>query len=157
MFKTEDNYNLYYDGRVSKDQATSFKNLIEEYQLSSEITVLLEKHFNFRTYNTYSDHKKLIWILYKTLGSFAITILFAEEDHPHGCEYQARVDFIVDAGGNFDYEFKNSLFLYETQAPSDQCEERIAQKTFGFEKDCRIKGSLAGMDLEAFVRRIMNE
>ena len=157
MFKTEDNYNLYYDGRVSEDQATSFKKLIEKHELSSEMTALLEKHFNFRTYNTYNDHRKLLWVLYKTLGSFAITILFAEEDHPHGCEYQARVDFIVDAGGNFDYEFKNDLFLYETQAPSDQCEERIAQKTMGFDQDCRIKGSLADMDLEEFLWKITRE
>ena len=157
MFKTEDNYNLYYDGGVSEDQATSFKNLIEEHQLSSEMTALLEKHFNFRAYNTYSDHTKLLWVLYKTLGSFAITILFAEEDHPHGCEYQARVDFIVDAGGNFDYEFKNSLFLYETHALSDPCEERFAQKTIGFDQDCRMRGSLAGMDLEAFLRKTTRE
>ena len=151
MFKTDDNYNLYYDERVSEDHYSSLKELIEENQLSSELLALLGNHFNFRIHNTYSDHRKFLWALYKTLGPFAITILFAEEEHPHGCEYQARVDFYVDAGGGFDYELKNSLFLYETKKLSDECEERLAQKTTGFDIDRRIKGNLVGMDLDKFL------
>lgn len=157
MFRTDDNYNLYYDGAISGDQETAFQTLIAENQLSSEVTELLQRHYNFRIKNAYEDHRKLLWVLYKTLGPFAVTILFAEEEHPHGCEYQARVDFYVDASGSFDYELKNNLFLYETKNLSDECEERLAQKSIGFEADRRIKGNLMGMDLETFLGRTTTE
>lgn len=151
MFRTDDNYNLYYDERVSQDLYTDLKKLIEEHQLTSEFLALLGNHFNFSMHNTYSDHRKFLWVLYQTLGPFAITILFAEENHPHGCEYQARVDFLVDGSGSFDYELKNSLFLYETRKLSDACEERIARGSIGFEPDLKMKGNLATIDLEAFL------
>lgn len=157
MFRTDDNYNLYYDGAISGDQETAFQTLIAENQLSPEVTELLQRHYNFRIKNAYEDHRKLLWVLYKTLGPFAVTILFAEEEHPHGCEYQARVDFYVDASGSFDYELKNNLFLYETKNLSDECEERLAQKSIGFEADRRIKGNLMGMDLETFLERTTTE
>ncbi len=47
MFKTDDNYNLYYDGTVSGDQETAFQTLIEEHQLSPEFTELLKRDYNF--------------------------------------------------------------------------------------------------------------
>ena len=151
MFRTNDNYYLYYDEIVSEEHYTNLKELINEHQLSSEFPALLGKHFNFTIHNTYNDHRKLLWVLYQTLGPFAVTILFAEEEHPHGCEYQARVDFYVDASGSFDYDLKNSLFQYETKKLSDECEERLAQKSIGFEVDGRIKGNLMGMDLKTFL------
>ena len=157
MLKTDDNYNLYYDERVSEDYYTDLKELIEKHQLASEFLALLGNHFNFRIHNTYNDHKKLLWLLYKTLGPFAITILFAEENHPHGCEYQARVDFFVDGSGSFDYELKNSLFLYETKKLSDECEERLAQGSIGFQPDRRINGNLVGMTLETFLEATTTE
>ena len=157
MFRTDDNYNLYYDERVSEDHYTSLKELIGEYQLSSEFPALLGNHFNFTIHNTYNDHRKLLWVLYNVLGPFALTILFAEEEHPHGCEYQARVDFYVDASGSFDYELKNSLFLYETKNLSEECDERLTQKSIGFEIDRRIKGNLGGMDLETFLEKTTTE
>lgn len=154
MFRTDDNYNLYYDGVVSKDQETNFKRLIEQQEIATEFTELLKKHHNFGISNTYGAHKKLIWALYETLGSFAITILSAEEVHPHGCEYQVKVDFYIEANGNFEYELKNNLFLYDDYGPSDECKERIARKLIGFDKDCRVKANIKGMDLNNFIRKI---
>ena len=151
MFKTDDNYNLYYDDKVSEGHYASLKDLIQEHQLSPELLGLLGSHFNFRIHDTYIDHRKFLWALYKTLGPYAVTILFAEEEHPHGCEYQARVDFFVDVSGSFDYELKNSIFTYETNDLSDECEDRLAQKSIGFEVDRRIKGNLLDKDLETFL------
>jgi hypothetical protein len=91
------------------------------------------------------------------LGPFAITIFFAENDHPPGCEYRAKVDFYVDATGNFDYELKNHLFIYEDFRLSEKCEERKAQESIGFEKDRRIKGNIREMELETFIKSITAE
>jgi len=133
MLRTDDNYNLYYDGIVSREQETNFKTLIMRHQITTEFETLLKRDYNFRIPNTYGEHKKLIWILYKTLGLFAISALFAEEAHPPGCEYEARVDFYIEANGNFEYELKNKLFLYEDYGSSDECKDRIARKSIGFD------------------------
>jgi hypothetical protein len=124
MFRTDDNYNLYYDGAISEDQETAFQTLIAEHQLSPEFTELLKRHYNFRIKNSYDDHKKLLWIFYKVFGSFAITIFSAEEEHPHGCEY------------------------------SDECNERIEKGSAGFEKDCKVRGKIGEMQLEPFVKSL---
>ena len=157
MFRTDDNYNLYYDGMISEDQEANFKTLIEQHQLSAEFAALLKRHYNFSIPNTYGEHKKLLWILFKTLGPFAITILSAEEVHPPGCEYQVRVDFYIEANGNFDYELKNSLFLYDDYGSSDECKERIERKAIGFDKDCRVKANMGQMDLNDFIEKITIE
>jgi hypothetical protein len=157
MFRTDDNYNLYFDGVVSKDSEANFNKLIEEYQLDAELAALLKRQHNFRIYNSYEEHKMFLWSLYRALGPFAITIFFAEDDHPRGCEYQARVDFYIDGTGNFDYELKNSLFRYEEYELTEECKERIEQKLVGFEEDCRIKGSIGEMNPEAFVKSITAE
>jgi hypothetical protein len=154
MFKTDDNYNLYYDGRISEEQETNFQTLIMQHQISTEFADLLKKDYNFKISNSYDEHKKLIWILYKTLGLFAISALFAEEAHPPGCEYEAKVDFYIEANGNFEYELKNNLFLYEDYGSSDECKDRIAQKSIGFDKNCRIRGNIGEMDLNDFLRKI---
>ena len=154
MFKTNDNYNLYFDGVISLDQEASFKKLIDKHQLDVELTNLLKMHHNFTINNSYKLHKSLLWILYDTLGEYAITVFFAEAEHPLGCEYQSKVDFYVDARGNFDYESKNNLFLYDDHESSDECIARIAQKSVGFDKDCRVKGNIKGMDIEAFVESV---
>lgn len=157
MSRTDDNYNLYFDGLVSEEQENNFKKLTDNHNLASELAGLLKIHHNFRTTNTYDQHKTLLWVLYKTLGPFAITIYFAEEDHPSGCEFQAKVDFYIDAAGNFDYERKNNLFVYEDYKLSDECEERKEQKLVGFEKDCRTKGNIKDMDSESFTKSITAE
>ena len=154
MFSTDDNYNLYYDGVVSKEQEASFKTLVMQHQIATEFAVLLKKDYNFNISNTYDEHKRLIWILYRTLGPFGLSAIFAEKVHPPGCEYEARVDFYVEAKGNFEYELKNSLFLYDDYGSSDECQERIARKSIGFDKNCRIRGNMGGMDLTDFVRKI---
>jgi hypothetical protein len=154
MFKTDDNYNLYYDGTISGDQETAFQTLIEEHQLSAEFAELLKRDFNFRIKNSYDDHKKLLWIFYKVFGSFAITIFFAEEEHPHVCEYQAKVDYFVDENGNYEYEIKNSLFRYDNYEMSDECNERIEKGSTGFEKDCKVRGNMGEVQLEPFIRNL---
>ena len=154
MFRTDDNYNLYYDGVISKEEETTFQTLIMQNQIATEFEVLLKTDYNFKISNTYGDHKKLLWILYKTLGSFAISALFAEEAHPPGCEYEARVDFYIEANGNFEYELKNNLFLYDNYESSDECKERIAGKSIGFDKNCRIRGNIKAMDLTDFIAKI---
>jgi len=154
MFETDDNYNLYYDGVVSEDQENEFKELINEYEMSGEFLNLLERHYDFRITNTYNDHKKLIWVLYKTLGSFAITIFFAEHEHPPACEYQAKADFYVEPNGNFEYELKNQVFIYDDVESSAECQERVARKSIGFDKDFRSKGNVRGMDLKDFTASI---
>ena len=154
MFRTDDNYNLYYDGTASRDQETAFQELIEEHQLSGEFTELLKRDFNFKINNSYDDHKKFLWIFYKVFGSFAITIFFAEEEHPHGCEYQARVDYFVDESENYEYEMKNHLFRYDSYGMSDECKERIEKGSTGFEKDCKVRGNMGQMQLEPFIRSL---
>jgi hypothetical protein len=154
MFSTDDNYNLYYDGVVSKEQEASFKTLVMQHQIATEFAVLLKKDYNFNISNTYDEHKRLIWILYRTLGPFGLSAIFAEKVHPPGCEYEARVDFYVEAKGNFEYELKNKLFLYDDYGSSDECQERIARESIGFDKNCRIRGNMGGMDLTDFVRKI---
>jgi hypothetical protein len=154
MFKTDDNYNLYYDGLISEEQETNFKSLIMQNQISTEFGALLKTDYNFNISNTYGEHKKLIWILYKTLKVFALTALFAEEAHPTGCEYEARVDFYVEGRGNFEYELKNNLFLYEDYNSSDECIERIALKSIGFDKNCKIRGNMGEMNVNDFVKDI---
>ena len=157
MFRTDDNYNLYYDGEISQEQETNFKTLIKQHQIAAEFAVLLHKDYNFMISNTYGEHKKLIWILYHTLGPFAISAIFAEEVHPPGCEYEARVDFYVEANGNFEYELKNNLFLYDDYVSSDECKERIALNSIGFDKNCRIGGNIGSMDLHDFVKKVTAE
>jgi hypothetical protein len=154
MFRTDDNYNLYYDETISGDQETAFQKLIEEHQLSPEFTELLKRDYNFQIKNSYDDHKKLLWIFYTVFGSFAVTIFFAEEEHPPGCEYQARVDYFVDESGNYEYEMKNHLFQYGTYGISDECNERIEKGTIGFENDCKVKGSMREMQLESFLKSL---
>lgn len=154
MFRTDDNYNLYYDGTVSGDQETEFRKLVGEYQLPPEFTALLKRDYNFQINNSYDDHKKLLWIFHKVFGSFAITIFFAEEEHPPGCEYQARVDFFVDERGNYEYERKNHLFRYDNYGMSDECNDRVEKGSTGFEKDCKIRGILGKMQLEPFIRSL---
>ena len=157
MFRTDDNYNLYYDDVISQEQERDFKSLIGQHQIAIEFAVLLKRDYNFKIYNSYGEHKKLIWILYRTLGPFAITALFAEEAHPPGCEYEVRVDFYVEANGNFEYELKNNLFLYEDYGSSEECKERIARKSIGFDKNCRIRGNMEEMDLNDFVKKITDK
>jgi hypothetical protein len=157
MFRTDDNYNLYYDGLISEEQETNFKTLIMKHQISTDFTALLKRDYNFRISNTYGEHKKLIWILYKTLKLFAISALFAEEAHPSGCEYEAKVDFYIEASGNFEYELKNNLFLYEDYGSSDECKDRIARKSIGFDKNCRIRGNMEEMGLNDFVKKITDK
>jgi hypothetical protein len=147
MFRTDDNYNLYYDGAISGDQEAAFQTLIAEHQLSPKFTQLLRRQYNFRIKNSYDDHKKLLWIFYKVFGSFAITIFSAEEEHPHGCEY-------VDENGNYEYEMKNSLFKYDNYEMSDECNERIEKGSAGFEKDCKVRGNIGEMQLEPFVKSL---
>ena len=157
MLRTDDNYNLYYDGAVSPEQETNFKALIRQHQVATEFAVLLQRDYNFNISNTYGEHGKLLWILYQTLGPFAISAIFAEEVHPPGCEYEARVDFYVEANGNFEYELRNNLFLYDDYGSSDECQERIARNSIGFDKNCRIRGNMRGMELTDFVKKITVE
>ena len=154
MLRTDDNYNLYYDGAVSKEQETNFTTLIGQHQMATEFAALLKRDYNFKISNTYGEHRKLIWILYKILGLFAISAFFAEEDHPPGCEYEARVDFYIEANGDFEYELKNNLFLYEDYGSSDECKDRIARKSIGFDKNCTIRGNMEEMDLPDFVKKV---
>ena len=151
MFKTEDNYNLYFDGMIAQVHEASFKKLIEEHQLDPEILNLLKRHYNFTISDSYNLHQILLWALYRILGSYAITIMFAEVEHPYGCEYQSRVDFYVEANGSFDYELKNSIFLYADSAQSEECKKRIEERSIGFDKDCRVQGNIGAMDLKSFV------
>lgn len=154
MYRTDDNYNLYYDGTISGDQETAFQTLIAEHQLSLKFTELLKRHHDFRIKNSYDGHKKLLWILHKVFGSFAITIFSAEEEHPLGCEYQSKVDYFVDENGNYEYEMKNSLFKYDNYEMSDECNERIAEGAAGFEKDCKLRGNMGEMQLEPFAKSL---
>jgi hypothetical protein len=157
MFRTDDNYNLYYDGLISEEQEKNLTSLIMQHQISPEFAALLKRDYNFKIFNTYGEHKKVIWILYKTLGVFALSALFAEEVHPTGCEYEARVDFFIEASGNFEYELKNNLFLYDDYVSSEECKERIAHKSIGFDKNRRIKGNMGDMDIDDFVKKITTE
>jgi hypothetical protein len=154
MFKTDDNYNLYYDGVISQDQEAKFRKLIQDYQLQPNLVDLVKRHHNLRVSNSFDSHRILLWSLYEVLKSYAITIFFAEVEHPSGCEYQSRVDFFVDIGARFDYELKNSLYIYGDYDPSDECKERIKQKSIGFDQDCRVKGNIDGMDSDTFVNSI---
>ena len=154
MFRTDDNYNLYYDGTISGEQETAFQTLIAEHQLSPKFTELLKRHHNFGIKNSYDDHKKLLWIFYKVFGSFAITIFYAEEEHPPGCEYQSKVDYFVEENGNYEYEIKNNLFKYDNYGMSDECNERIEKGSTGFEKDCKVRGNMREMQLEPFVKSL---
>ena len=157
MFRTDDNYNLYYDGVISAEQETTCETLIVQHKITAEFAGLLKRDYNFTISDTYRDHKKLIWILYEILGPFAISALFAEQDHPPGCEYEARVDFYIEANGTFEYELKNKLFLYDNYGSSEECQKRIAQKSTGFDKDCRIRGNIGGMDLPDFIKHVTLE
>lgn len=154
MFKTEDNYNLYFDGRVSQNHEANFKKLIQQNQLDPELINLPKQQHNLRIYDSYKLHKVLLWILYEVLGPYAITIFFAEVEHPRGCEYQCRVDFYLGVNRRYDYELKNTLFLYEDHGLSDEYKRRVEKKSFGFDRDCRHKGEISGMDLETFVKTL---
>ena len=154
MHRTDDNYNLYFDGELSKDHQESFEKLIDQHDMDSEFLNLLGRNHNFAMKNTYNQHKKLLWTLYKSIRSFAVTIFFAEYDHPYGCEYQAKVDFYLDEIGRFEYELKNNLFFYDGQKLSDECKERREQRAPGFEADYVRKGNIREMDLEAFVASV---
>ena len=154
MFRTEDNYNLYFDGVISQNNRAIMAKLIQQHQLDMEVIKLVDRHHNFRIHDSYSSHRILIWILYEALGVYAITIFFAELEHPPGCEYQSRVDFYVAGNGSFDYELKNSIFLYTDSAQSEECKQRIEERSIGFDKDCRVKGNIEAMDLESFVNSI---
>ena len=155
MFKTEDNYNLYFDGRVSQNHEANFKKLIQKNQLDPELVNLPGRQHNVRIYDSYKHHRVLLWALYEVLGPYAITIFFAEVEHPHGCEYQCRVDFYVGVNKRYDYELKNSLFLHEDHRLSDECKRRVEKKSFGFDPDCRHKGDMSGLNMEAFVKSVM--
>jgi hypothetical protein len=139
MFRADDDYNLSYDGLISEEQETNFQSLIMEHQMSTGFEAFLKTDYNSTIHNTYDEHKKLIWILYESLGIFALSALFAEEAHPTGCEYEARVDFYIEASAHFEYELKNNLFLYEDYGSSHECIERIALKSIGFDENCRIR------------------
>ena len=157
MFKTEDNYNLYFDGVISGNNREIFAKLTRQHQLDMELANLVERHHNFRIYDSYNSHRILLWILYKALGEYAITIFFAEFEHPPGCEYQSRIDFYVAANGSFDYELKNSLFRYAENDLSGKCKERIEKESIGFDKDWKARGNMRIMDLEAFVKSISSK
>lgn len=60
MFRTDDNYNLYYDGVVFENQENNLRALINEYELSGEFSSLLKTHHNFRLYSLYSEYQRLI-------------------------------------------------------------------------------------------------
>ena len=154
MFRTDDNYNPYYDGLISKEQESNLKNLIMQHQISTEFATLLKRDYNFKIFNKCGEHKKLIRILYKILGVFALSALFAEELSPTGCEYEARVNFYIEESGNFAYELKNNLFLYDDYGSSEKCNERIALKSIGFDKNCKIRGNMGDMDINDFVKKI---
>ena len=154
MFDTEDNYNLYYDGVISGDQEEEFEQLIKKYQLQPDFINLIKQHHNFVIHNSFNMHRILLWGLYQVLRSYAITIFFAETEHPHGCEYQSKIDFFVGTNGRFDYELKNSLYIHGDNNPSDECEERIEQESIGFDKDCRVRSDIRAMDLNVFVDSI---
>ena len=157
MFRTEDNYNLYFDGVISQNNRAIMAKLIQQHQLDMEVIKLVDRHHNFRIHDSYSSHRILLWILYEALGVYAITIFFAELEHPPGCEYQSRVDFYVAGNGSFDYELKNSLFTYAERDLSDECKERIEQESIGFDKDCRVRGNMRRMDLETFEKSISSK
>ena len=151
MFKTDDNYNLYYDGVISQDQESKFKELVQKHQLQPNFIDLVKRHHNFMINNSFNLHRILLWSLYDILESYAITIFFAEAEHPLGCEYKSRIDFFVDINGSFDYELKNSLYIYGDYDLSDECEERNEHDSIGFDKDCRVRGNIRGMDLDTFL------
>ena len=60
MFRTDDNYNLYYDGVMFEDQENNLRALINEYELSGEFSSLLKIYHNFRLYSLYSEYQRLI-------------------------------------------------------------------------------------------------
>ena len=64
MFKTDDNYNLYFDGSLPEDEEIKFKKLLDDHKLAPEFINLLKIDFNFRLSNTYDVDNKLIWVLY---------------------------------------------------------------------------------------------
>ena len=157
MLRTDDNYNLYYEGVISTEQETDFKTLIMQHHLATEFAVLLKKNYNLMISDTYGEHRKLIWVLYQILGHFVLSALFAEKVHPPGCEYEARIGFSVEANGNFAYELKNKLFLYDTYQFLEECKKRIARKSIGFDKNCRITSNIKKMDVLDFVAKITPE
>ena len=154
MFKTEDNYNLYFDGVVSQDHIAVLEELVRKHELQPEFINLVKRDHNFRIHHSYNRHRSLLWVLYKTLGPYAITIFFAELEHPRGCEYQSRVDFYVEVNGRFEYELKNSLFLYADYDGSEECQGRIEERSMGFDEDRIVRGNIQEMDLETFEKSV---
>lgn len=77
--------------------------------------------------------------------------------HTESLTYEAKVDFVVEASGNFEYELKNNLFLYEDYGSSQECKKRILLKAIGFDKNCRIRGNMGDMDINDFVKKITSE
>ena len=154
MDKTNDSYNLYFDGRVEADHEARFAEQLEEHNLDTTLVGVLRHHYNFTTTNSYNEHRILLWALWQTLESYAVTIFFTEDPHPAGCEYQAKVDFIVHEGGAFEYELKTSLWIHEDEPMLDECRERIEKKQAGFETDKKVRGNITQLTLESFVETV---
>ena len=154
MDKTNDSYNLYFDGRIEEDHEARIAEQLEEHNLDTTLVGVIKQHYNFTTTNSYKEHRILLWLLWQTLESYAVTIFFAEDPHPAGCEYQTKVDFIVHEGGAFEYELKASLWIHEDEPMLDECRERIEKKQPGFETDKKVRGNITQLTLESFIETI---
>ncbi|UCG14704.1 MAG: hypothetical protein JSU72_09765 [Deltaproteobacteria bacterium] len=154
MYRTLDSYNLYYDGIIEKTQQNTFGKLIKKHNMNSRFEALLGQHYNYTMASSYGEYKSLLWILWQTLATFAITIFFSEDDHPPGCEYQTKVDFFIDEVGNFEYEVKNNLLIHEDEIMSKTCKERIERKSVAFDKDYKVKRNIEELTLESFIKII---
>jgi hypothetical protein len=154
MDKTNDSYNFYYDGTIKEDQEARLAELLEEHNLGTVLLGAIRQHYNFTTTNSYNEHKILLWVLWQALASYAVTVFFVEDDHPAGCEYQAKVDFVVHENGAFEYDLKNSLWIHEDEPMLDECKQRIEKKQVGFENDRKVRGNITQLTLESFIEAV---
>jgi hypothetical protein len=154
MIRTEDSYNLYYDGEVEETQKVMYRQLIEEYQLSSDFFGLLGQEYHFTMRDSYNQHGPLIWLLSKALKTFAISIFFAEIEHPQGCRYQTKVDFMLEEQGHFVYERKNGLLMIDDDKISEECMKRMNLKSVALEDDHKVTSNRVGLSYESFVDMI---
>jgi len=151
--RKEETYNLDFDGRITGEHKGKFRKLIEKHQLNSNFIGLLKKPHNLVTSDSYGEYKTLLWILYETLETFSIRILFIEDCVPEGCKFRSNADFCVDENGNFKFEFKNQLVIHETLELSADCREQLKEKSETYEKDSKITGNIRGIDFRTFLER----
>lgn len=158
MYRTNDDYNLSFDGEVL-DLESKYR-MIEEHDLSYYYKFDSVKNLilfqNMEVFSTYKEYKKFIFLLYKIIGPLDLEISFYPEEYAEGYTESTEVEFVVDSDGNASFDLTNEV---EPDEDLDEDSEeyknfQIAQGRRMFEGDKSLKFSITDMTLESFLETI---